>query len=178
MLLRGGRIIDPSQGFDDVGDVLIEDAKIAHAGSPLGEVRRDGGLEVIDCTGLIVTPGFIDVHCHLREPGREDVETVATGARAAAAGGFTAVCAMPNTDPVTDNQAAVGFIVRQAQRAGFSLLETTKLVTAASELARNALEHGGGGHAILEVVTDGIRRGVRMTFVDEGPGIPDLEAAP
>jgi dihydroorotase len=64
-----------------------------------------------------VSPGFIDVHCHLREPGREDVETIATGARAAAAGGFTAVCAMPNTDPVTDNQAAVGFILRQGQRA-------------------------------------------------------------
>ena len=120
LLLRGGRIIDPSQGFDDVGDVLIEADKISHAGGPLGEVRRDGGLEVIDCTGLIVSPGFIDVHCHLREPGREDVETVATGARAAAAGGFTAVCAMPNTDPVTDNQAAVGFIVRQAQRAGLA----------------------------------------------------------
>src|SRR5437667_11075478 len=73
--------------------------------------------DVIDCDGLIVSPGFIDVHCHLREPGREDVETIATGARAAAAGGFTAVCGMPNTDPVTDNQAAVGFIVRQAQRA-------------------------------------------------------------
>ena len=65
----------------------------------------------------------------------------------------------------------------QSQRAGFSLLETTKLVTAASELARNTLEHGGGGTAEIEVVTDGIRRGVRMTFVDEGPGIPDLEAA-
>jgi serine/threonine-protein kinase RsbT len=65
----------------------------------------------------------------------------------------------------------------QSQRAGFSLLETTKLVTAASELARNALEHGGGGTAEIEVVTDGIRRGVRMTFVDEGPGIPDIEAA-
>jgi len=65
----------------------------------------------------------------------------------------------------------------QAQRAGFSLLETTKLVTAASELARNTLEHGGGGTADIEVITDGIRRGVRMTFVDEGPGIPDLEAA-
>jgi len=120
LLLRGGRVIDPSQGFDGVGDVLIEGEKIAHAGEPLGEVRRDGGFEVIDCTGQIVSPGFIDVHCHLREPGREDVETVATGARAAAAGGFTAVCAMPNTDPVTDNQAAVGFIVRQAQRAGLA----------------------------------------------------------
>jgi len=118
LLLRGGRIIDPSQGIDDIGDVLIEGEKVAHAGSSLNELRRDNGLEVIDCTGQIVAPGFIDVHCHLREPGREDVETVATGARAAAAGGFTAVCAMPNTDPVTDNQAAVGFIVRQAQRAG------------------------------------------------------------
>jgi len=65
----------------------------------------------------------------------------------------------------------------QSHRAGFSLLETTKLVTAASELARNTLEHGGGGHAELEVITDGLRRGVRMTFVDEGPGIPDIEAA-
>ena len=118
LLLKGGRIIDPSQHLDAVGDLLIEGEKVAHAGAALGEVRRDGDLEVIDCTGQIVAPGFIDVHCHLREPGREDVETVATGARAAAAGGFTAVCAMPNTDPVTDNQAAVGFIVRQAQRAG------------------------------------------------------------
>jgi dihydroorotase len=117
ILLKGGRIIDPSQNLDVIGDVLVEGGSISHAGSPAGEVRRDGGLEVIDCTGRIVAPGFIDVHCHLREPGREDVETVATGAMAAAAGGFTAVCAMPNTDPVTDNQAAVGFIVRQAQRA-------------------------------------------------------------
>jgi serine/threonine-protein kinase RsbT len=65
----------------------------------------------------------------------------------------------------------------QSHRAGFSLLETTKLVTAASELARNTLEHGGGGYVDIEVITDGIRRGVRMTFVDEGPGIPDLEQA-
>jgi dihydroorotase len=119
LLLRGGRILDPSQNLDTIGDLLIEGGTIAHAGAGLGEVRRDGdALETIDCTGQIVSPGFIDVHCHLREPGREDVETVATGAAAAAAGGFTAVCAMPNTDPVTDNQAAVGFIIRQAQRAG------------------------------------------------------------
>jgi dihydroorotase len=102
-----------------VGDLLITNGVIEASGR-IGEVRRDGGAapEVIDCSGLIVSPGFVDVHCHLREPGREEVETIATGARAAAAGGFTAVCAMPNTDPVTDNQAAVGFIIRQAQRAG------------------------------------------------------------
>ncbi|MGH7712567.1 MAG: dihydroorotase, partial [Gemmatimonadaceae bacterium] len=117
LLLRGGRVIDPSQGLDGIGDVLVIDGKIEHAGRSLGEVRRDDNPMEIDCAGQVVSPGFIDVHCHLREPGREDVETIATGAMAAAAGGFTAICAMPNTDPVTDNQAAVGFIVRQAQRA-------------------------------------------------------------
>ncbi|HEX8724737.1 MAG TPA: dihydroorotase [Gemmatimonadaceae bacterium] len=115
MLLRGGRVVDPSQGLDEVSDILVRDGKIAAIGARIAEGA--GAAEVMDCSGLVVSPGFIDVHCHLREPGREDVETIATGARAAAAGGFTAVCAMPNTDPVTDNQAAVGFIVRQAQLA-------------------------------------------------------------
>jgi len=114
LVLRGGTLIDPSQRLNVVGDLLIADGVIADSGRG---IDAPDGAEVIDCDGLIVSPGFIDVHCHLREPGREDVETIATGARAAAAGGFTAVCAMPNTDPVTDNQAAVGFIVRQAQRA-------------------------------------------------------------
>ena len=115
LLLTGGRVLDPSQGLDvAVGDVLLVGGRVEHAGE---RVARPDGAEVVDCAGLVVSPGFVDVHCHLREPGREDVETIATGARAAAAGGFTAVCAMPNTDPVTDNQAAVGFIVRQAQRA-------------------------------------------------------------
>ncbi|HEY5060629.1 MAG TPA: dihydroorotase [Gemmatimonadaceae bacterium] len=95
--------------------MLIAGTKIEAIGA---RVRQDAaqreGLETIDCSGLVVCPGLIDVHCHLREPGREEVETIASGARAAAAGGFTAVCAMPNTDPVTDNQAAVGFIIRQA----------------------------------------------------------------
>ena len=114
VLLTGGRLMDPSSSLDKVGDLLIVDGKIESIGERLGSVSD---AEVIDCSDAIVSPGFIDVHCHLREPGREDVETIASGARAAAAGGFTAVCAMPNTDPVTDNQAAVGFILRQAQRA-------------------------------------------------------------
>ena len=117
VVLSGGRILDPSTNTDVVGDVVIMDGRIRGIESRKTSVDQ---AEVIDCEGMIVSPGFIDVHCHLREPGREDVETIATGARAAAAGGFTAVCAMPNTDPVTDNQAAVGFIVRQAQRANAS----------------------------------------------------------
>jgi len=115
LLIRGGRVIDPSQGYDAVADVLLVDGRIAGLGSGLG---APDGAEIVDARGKAVAPGLIDLHVHFREPGREDVETVATGARAAAAGGFTAVCPMPNTDPVTDNQAAVGFIVKQAQAAG------------------------------------------------------------
>ncbi len=114
IVLKGGRVLDPSRNVDEIADVLVADGQIVSSSGNAGNVDD---AEVIDCKGHIVSPGFIDVHCHLREPGREDVETIASGARAAAAGGFTAVCAMPNTDPVTDNQAAVGFIIRQAQRA-------------------------------------------------------------
>ena len=117
LLLSGGRVIDPSRGFDQTADVLIQDGKIAAVKPGLG---APDGADVRDVRGQVVAPGLVDLHVHLREPGNEDVETIATGARAAAAGGFSAVCAMPNTDPVTDNQAAVGFIVRQSARAGLT----------------------------------------------------------
>jgi dihydroorotase len=115
ILLRGGRVIDPSRDIDQIQDVLIRDGTIAAVGTNLS---APDGADVRDVKGQIVAPGLVDVHVHLREPGNEDEEIVVSGARAAAAGGFTAICAMPNTDPVTDNQAAVGFIVRQSGRAG------------------------------------------------------------
>lgn len=115
LLLRGGRIIDPSQDHDAVADLLIADGKVAAMGRGIGAPE---GAEILDVSGKVVAPGLVDVHVHLREPGREDAETVASGARAAAAGGFTSVCAMPNTEPVTDNQAAVGFVVKQGEAAG------------------------------------------------------------
>jgi dihydroorotase len=114
ILIRGGRLIDPSRGADEVTDLFLADGKVQASGRDLG---YPDDAKVLDATGKVVAPGLIDLHVHLREPGQEDLETVATGAMAAAAGGFSAVCAMPNTDPVTDNQAAVGFIVSQAQRA-------------------------------------------------------------
>ena len=115
ILVRGGRVIDPARGTDGIADLLTDGGRVEAVGRNIGE--PDGAL-VIDATGLVVAPGLIDLHTHLREPGQEDLETIATGAMAAVAGGFTAVCAMPNTDPVCDNQGVVGFIVSQAQRAG------------------------------------------------------------
>ncbi len=114
ILLRGGRVVDPSQNLDRVSDVLVVNGKVESVAERLA---APDGANVIDVAGRVVAPGLIDLHVHFREPGQEDLETVATGAMAAVAGGFTSVCAMPNTDPVTDNQAAIGFIVRQAQRA-------------------------------------------------------------
>ncbi len=115
--LTGGRVVDPSQKLDDIRDVLLVDGIIA-AVAPSLDVPEDA--RVIDCSDLVVTPGLIDVHVHLREPGEEHKETIATGAAAAAAGGFTAICAMPNTDPPIDNPAAVGFVVAAGRAAGFS----------------------------------------------------------
>ena len=116
LLIRGGRVVDPAQGIDRVDDVLVRDGlivSVGHAGGqPLG--RAD---ETIDATGMIVAPGLIDMHVHLREPGREEDETIETGTRAAVAGGFTSVACIPNTEPPIDTQAAVEFIHQKAARA-------------------------------------------------------------
>ncbi len=115
LVIRGGRVLDPSRGLDAVLDVLLVGGSVAELGSGL---TAPDGADVRDASGLIVTPGLIDVHVHLREPGAEHKETIESGARAAAAGGFTAVCAMPNTDPVIDDPAAVGFVLAAGRRAG------------------------------------------------------------
>ncbi len=114
LLLQGGRVVDPSQNHDGVADVLIVNGRIDEIEKKIAPPEN---ARVVDVTGKVVAPGLVDVHVHLREPGREDAETIETGARSAAAGGFTTICAMPNTDPVIDNQAAVGFVVKQGHAA-------------------------------------------------------------
>jgi dihydroorotase len=115
ILIKGGRVIDPSRRTDGIADVYLADGRVASVGL---NIKGEDGCQIIEAKGKVVTPGLIDLHVHLREPGFEDLETVATGAMAAAAGGFTAVCAMPNTDPPLDNQGAIGFVISQAQKAG------------------------------------------------------------
>jgi dihydroorotase len=117
VLLRGGRLIDPTQRIDDVLDLLLVDGFVADLGTRLA---APDGTDVRELDGMIVVPGLIDVHVHLREPGFEHKETIASGARAAAAGGFTSVCAMPNTDPPVDDPASVGFVRAEGMRVGFA----------------------------------------------------------
>ena len=112
LLIKNGRLIDPTSGLDSVCDLLIEEGKINRIGRNLGA----SGDNVIDATGLIVSPGFIDLHVHLREPGREDEETIESGAKTAAAGGFTTICCMPNTYPINDTPTVTRYICEEAKR--------------------------------------------------------------
>ena len=112
LLIRNGRVIDPAAGRDEIADVLIQDGLIAAVGAGLAAPDA----EVFDAAGLVVAPGFIDMHVHLREPGFEHAETIETGSRAAAAGGFTSVCPMPNTSPVNDNPTVTSYIIERASR--------------------------------------------------------------
>ena len=112
--IKSGRVIDPASGMDEVADLLIRNAKVVS----IGVVKKPpAGVEVLDVRGKLVVPGLIDMHVHLREPGREDEETVLTGVRAAVSGGFTAIACMPNTDPPIDNQETVKFIRLKAEEA-------------------------------------------------------------
>ena len=112
VLLAGGTVIDPAAGTARRADVLVADGRIAAVGTGLDAA----GAGVIDCTGKHIAPGFVDMHCHLREPGREDEETIASGTASALAGGFTRVCPMPNTEPPIDTESQVRFEIRRGGR--------------------------------------------------------------
>jgi dihydroorotase len=116
LLIRNGTIVDPAQSREAKGDLLIRDGRI----EAVEPAIRAESVEVLDASGLIVAPGFIDLHVHLREPGHEYKETIESGARAAVAGGFTSVCCMPNTNPVNDNSSVTSFIRQQAHKAGLA----------------------------------------------------------
>ena len=117
LLIKNGRVIDPASGLDGPRDVLIEDGRIA-AVEPEIDAPAEvfDAAEIFDAAGCVVSPGFLDIHVHLREPGIEHAETIETGARAAAAGGFTSICCMPNTIPVNDSPTVTSFIVERARR--------------------------------------------------------------
>ena len=116
LLVRGGHIIDPSQGIDQVGDLLIAEGKIVHLEGEISNVIASEAKQsqTFDASGLVVCPGFIDLHCHLREPGFEDKETIATGTKAAVIGGFATVCCMANTEPPLDAPAAINWLKQKA----------------------------------------------------------------
>ncbi|MFN2377782.1 MAG: dihydroorotase [Candidatus Binatia bacterium] len=127
MLIRGGRLVDPATGRDGLFDILVEDGLVAAVGEPgsldpaqLAMPGMEGPAPVLDATGFVVAPGFVDMHVHLREPGFEYKETIETGVRAAVAGGVTSVACMANTDPVNDNAAVTMYILEKARKAGLA----------------------------------------------------------
>lgn len=153
IVVKGARVVDPAGGRDEVADLLIEDGRIA---APEGSTS---GATVVDANGLVVTPGLVDLHSHLREPGREDKETIETGCRAAAVGGYTAVSAMANTDPVADNAAVVHEVRDLAERAGMC-----------DVFPVGAITRGLAGEEMAEL-GEMVQAGVRM-FSDDGRCVP------
>ena len=156
ILIRNGRIIDPAQEIDEVTSLAIKDGKIAAIGSRAPKSAD----EVVDADGLIVAPGLIDMHVHLREPGFEENETIESGTAAAAAGGFTAVACMPNTNPPLDNDAAIEFVLRQAARTAHTRVYPI-----------GALTKGREGKELAEIGLM-VRAGA-IAFSDDGAGIAD-----
>jgi dihydroorotase len=154
-LIQNGTILDPSQKMQKRADLLIRDGKIAGIGLNLGNADR-----VIDAKGCFVTPGLIDIHVHLREPGDEEEETIASGAMAAVAGGFATVCCMPNTKPPLDNEGQIEFVMREAQR-----------VNLANVFPVGAITKGREGRELAEIGSM-IQRGA-IALSDDGVGIAD-----
>jgi dihydroorotase len=158
--LRNGRVIEPSRDFDQVTDLWLADGKIAGTGARPAGITSD--VKVLDCTGLIVSPGIIDMHVHLREPGREEDETIATGTAAAVAGGVTSVACMPNTEPSLDSRMAAEFVVHQAERAGFCNVFPIGAVTKNRE-----------GKELAEL--GGLVEGGAVAFTDDGAPVYSAE---
>jgi dihydroorotase len=154
--VRGGRVIDPANNVDATADVLITDGRITAVGPNAGKDAN----ETIDAGGLIVSPGFVDIHTHLRQPGFEHKETIATGTLAAARGGFTTVCAMPNTEPPIDSAAAVEFIIRTALSEGVVRVLPIACVT-----------RGRAGHELAELAE--LARAGAIAFSDDGSPVDD-----
>ncbi|HYM00711.1 MAG TPA: dihydroorotase [Blastocatellia bacterium] len=149
LVIKGGRLIDPSRNLDKIGDLLVEQGRI----SAIGESLTVQGAGVFDASGLIVSPGFVDLHVHLREPGEEYKETIASGAAAAVAGGFTSVCAMPNTNPVNDNASVTRFIVEKSREANLARVYPIGAITRGSqgeELAEIAEMKQAGAVAVSD----------------------------
>jgi len=158
LLIRQGRVIDPSQGIDRIDDLWIANGRILGIGSR-PDLRADS---TIDATGKIVTPGLIDMHVHLREPGREEDETIATGTASAIAGGVTSVACMPNTEPALDSQAAAEFVCLQAKRAGN-----------ANVFPVGAITKGRNGQELAEM--GGLVQGGAVAFTDDGTPVVSAE---
>ena len=150
ILIKNGHIVDPSQNIDGIGDVLIEEGKITEVSSQKSAVssqHKDKKLRTIDATGLYVFPGLIDMHTHLREPGFEYKETIKTGTMAAVRGGFTTVCAMPNTSPVNDNSSVTDLIITKAIQEGACAVFPIGAITKGQdgeELAEMGIMHAEG----------------------------------
>ena len=115
LLIKGGHLVDPAAGIDRVMDILVDNGKIKDVAAA---IKKTANCPLLDAKGLVVAPGFIDMHVHLREPGQENKESIASGARAAVHGGFTSVACMANTDPVNDNRSVTEFIIARARQVG------------------------------------------------------------
>jgi dihydroorotase len=149
LLLKGGKVVDPSQGLCKQSDLLIEKGKIAG----LGKIQSKKSWRVFDVKGLVVSPGFIDMHVHLREPGREDKETIETGSRAAVSGGFTSIACMPNTSPVNDCEAITRFILEKARQANLANVFPVGAITKGS-LGKELAEIGEMRRAGIVAISD------------------------